>query len=110
MVHRRFWLNKALSDLWPIRRSHLPSLIQRVPNFLSLCLNAKRALTAEDVRAQEFIAEFSVRVVLLAQLDKVGHFPINSVQLRRWHCKYLSQCGRALNGANSFSMSGISIL
>ena len=64
-----------------------PSLIQRVQNFLSLCLNAKTALTAEDVRAQEFIAEFSVRVVLLAQLDKVGQFLINRVQFRRRHCK-----------------------
>jgi hypothetical protein len=31
-----------------------------------LCLDAKRALTAEDVRAQEFIAEFAVGVELFA--------------------------------------------
>jgi hypothetical protein len=36
-----------------------------------LCLNRKQASTAEDIRVQEFIAEFAVRVVLLAQLDEV---------------------------------------
>jgi hypothetical protein len=48
-------------------------------------LNEKQVLNAEDIRAQEFIAEFALRVVLLAQLDKVGQFLIDRVQLRWRH-------------------------
>jgi hypothetical protein len=47
-------------------------------------------LTAEDVRAQEFIAEFTLGVVLLAQLNKVGQLFIRRFQLLRRHCKQLS--------------------
>jgi hypothetical protein len=50
-------------------------LIQRIQNFI--VLNAKRASAAEDVCAQEFVAEFALRVVLLAQLDKVGQPLVN---------------------------------
>jgi hypothetical protein len=56
----------------PYQGSALTALIQLVQNFIFLRLNEKRALTAEDVRVQEFIAEFALRVVLLAQLNKVG--------------------------------------
>src|ERR1700728_2668736 len=44
--------------------------------------NAKPAL-AENIRIQELIAEFSLRIVRPAQLNKVGPLLINRFQLRR---------------------------
>ena len=42
------------------------SLDAGVQTSYVLCLDAERALTAEDVRAQKFITEFAVRVELFA--------------------------------------------
>ncbi len=48
------------------------------------------ALAAENVCVQEFIPEFAMRIVFLAQLNKAGQPPINRFQLRRRHAKKLS--------------------
>jgi hypothetical protein len=61
----------------PYQRSALTVVDSACSRFHILHLNEKRALTAEDVRVQEFIAEFALRVVLLAQLNKVGQPLIN---------------------------------
>lgn len=66
-------------------------------------------LFAENVRIQELIAEFALRIVLLAQLNKVRQFPTNRFQFAGGVANSFPQCGRASNGANSFSIAGNSL-
>jgi hypothetical protein len=56
----------------------------------SFLFRAKRALTAEDIRAQEFVSEFALRVVFLAELNEVGQLPVNRSQLRWGGAKQFS--------------------
>ena len=73
----------------PARRASkippIPSPALRVVSLksrASFLFHAKQALTAEDIRAQEFVSEFALRVILLAELNEVGQLLVNRFQLR----------------------------
>ena len=66
---------------------------------------------AKDISVQELIAELALRIILLAQLNKFRHLFVAGLEcLPGEMVNSFPQCGRALNGASSFSITGSSLL
>ena len=57
---------------------------------------------AEDIGVEKFVAEFSLRIVLLAELDEVVDARVLRSQLLRWHGEELSPVRARLIGSERF--------